>query len=401
MEFPIIRSLNRLKIPSDKFVFYIIVIAQFCGTSVWFAGNAALPQLQQQYNWGLSSLGYITSATQIGFIAGTLCFAIAGLADRISPSKLFFICSFLVSASNSFCLLDLSHYPLVLMSRVLTGFFLAGIYPVGMKIASDWNEKGLGHWLGTLVGALVIGTAFPHGLKVIPGMIRSEILLISVSVLAILGGLLIGLLVPDGPFRKKGSQFSFRGLGSIFRNRAFRTPAFGYFGHMWELYAFWAFIPWMISIYESANETQLPVLMPFMAIGSGALGCIAGGRWSQTVGSYRVALYALTFSGLCCLLSPFMFYLTPAFFCIFMVCWGFAAAADSPQFSALVANSAPPILKGSALTMVICIGFFITIISIQMLNALQNIFPARFLLILLFPGPLFGVIALISNPKRQ
>lgn len=283
---------------------------------------------------------------------------------------------------------------------MLTGFFLAGIYPVGMKIAADWNEKGLGRWLGALVGALVVGTALPHGLKNIPGIIHSKTLLIFVSGLAIFGGLLIGYLISDGPFRKKGTRFSFTGLGRVFRNRFFRIAAFGYFGHMWELYAFWAFVPWIVKTYESESGLLLPAFMPFIIIASGALGCLLGGWWSREVGSFRVAYYALLFSGLCCLISPMMFNMTPILFAAFMIFWGFTVVADSPQFSALVAKNSPPDLKGSSITLVTCIGFSITILSIQIMNTLQDVFPTRYLCLFLFPGPFLGIIALTLHRQK-
>jgi MFS family permease len=390
-----------LKLTSSKSVFYVIIIAQFCGTSVWFAGNAILPYLQSEYHWPASALGYITSATQIGFIGGTFAFALLGLADRFSPGKLFLICSLCASACNALCLLDLSAYELVLISRVLTGFFLAGIYPVGMKIAADWNEKGLGHWLGALVGALVIGTSLPHALKILPGFLHSERLLIAVSALAIFGGLLVGVLVKDGPFRKRSTAFTWRGVGKVFRIPAFRKPALGYFGHMWELYAFWAFVPWIVRTYESQHSVTLPRLLPFFVLASGAVGCLAGGWWSQTTGSFKVALYALFLSGVCCLLSPFMFATAPLIFCFFLIFWGVMVVADSPQFSALVSANAPADIRGSSITIVTCIGFFITIVSISLLNELQDKMPSPALFLLLLPGPVIGVVALTAKKGKK
>src|SRR5688572_8220241 len=220
-------------------VFFIIILSQFCGTSLWFAGNAVLPQLQSLYHWEASALGYLTSAVQLGFIAGTLLFALTGITDKYSPSKIFFLSSGVAALCNAIVLLDSSSFGLVLISRGLTGFFLAGIYPVGMKIAADWNEKGLGHWLGALVGALVLGTAFPHGLQSFSQFVNPNVLIVAVSILAVAGGLLVYLFVEDGPYRKPSMRFSFSEIKIVFQSSAFRAPAFGYFGHMWELYAFW------------------------------------------------------------------------------------------------------------------------------------------------------------------
>ena len=377
-------------------VFFIIIFSQFCGTSLWFAGNAVLPQLQSLYHWQASALGYLTSSVQLGFIAGTLLFALTGVTDRYSPSRIFFLCSLIAALCNVIVLLDPSSFGLVLISRASTGFFLAGVYPVGMKIAADWNEQGLGNWLGALVGALVLGTAFPYGLQLFPQFIDPNVLILAVSILAVVGGLLIFLFVKDGPYRKPSARFSFSEIGTVFKSSAFRAPAFGYFGHMWELYAFWAFVPWIINYYyELHNTIERDYSLPsFLIIGAGALGCYIGGRLSFRYGSKRVAQIALISSGLCCLVSPWAWALWPSPFFIFMLFWGFMAAADSPQFSALVAASAPASVRGSAITITICIGFAISIVTIQLLAYMHSIISPAYLLLLLAPGPIVGVFLL-------
>ncbi|MFZ6011247.1 MAG: MFS transporter [Bacteroidota bacterium] len=378
------------------FIFAALIIAQFCGTSLWFAGNVVLPQLQQEFHWQPSALGYLTSSIQLGFISGTLCFSILGLADRFSSSKLFFVSSVIAAACNLLALADLSSYPLLLTSRFLTGFFLAGIYPVGMKIAADWKQEGLGNWLGALVGALVLGTAFPHALKLFPQFLKAQALLLGVTSLALLGGLLIILVVPDGPYRKRGSQFSLHGLQQVFKINAFRAPAFGYFGHMWELYTLWAFVPWIINHYKVIHPSFVvhSSLIAFLVIGAGGIGCMLGGLLSVNKGSAWVARNALICSGLCCIMSPWLWNFSPAWFTTFMILWGVTVAADSPQFSALVAQHAPAQVKGSAITLIVCIGFTITIASVQLLNHLQYSFPGKYLLLLLAPGPIAGIFAM-------
>jgi len=390
---------REVKTRNERFVFYIIVTAQFCGTSLWFAGNAVLPQLQLEFHWPQNYLGYLTSSIQGGFIAGTLCFAVLGLADRFSPSKLFLISSLIAAGTNAVALADLSSFPLVLTSRFLTGFFLAGIYPVGMKIASDWRKEGLGMWLGGLVGALVLGTSFPHLLKEFPLVNRAGTVVTIVTGLAVFGGVFLYLLVPNGPYRKPPTKFSFAAVGKAFRFPSFRNAALGYFGHMWELYAMWAFVPYFIFEYQKFNQSSLSVpLLSFIVIGAGALGCVTGGHLSRAVGSEVVARYMLISSGLCCILSCFVFSSVTWLFITFMLFWGFTVAGDSPQFSALVANYARPEVRGSAITMVICIGFFISIISIQLLNFVQDIIAVKYLFVLLLPGPVFGVITMGSRP---
>jgi MFS family permease len=378
-----------------RYIFYLIVAAQFCGTSVWFAGNAIIPQLQGIGQWPASATGWVTSATQLGFIFGTLIFALTGLADKNSPSKLFFICSIFAAGSNLLALSDLSSFPVMIVSRVLVGIFLAGIYPVGMKIAADWQSAGLGHWLGALVGALVLGTALPHGVKGLGYLPDPGSLLIAISALCIVGGVLVLLFVPDGPFRKPSTNFSFSVLRKSFADPEFRAPALGYFGHMWELYALWAFLPFLIRAYAIQNDNTLNTSwLAFLIIGVGGLGCYLGGRMSFRLGSDRVATLSLIASGVCCILSPFILAAPLWLFLSILIFWGIMVAADSPQFSALVSKTAPAENRGSAITLVICIGFSITIVSIQLLSELQSMLSPQYLLLILAPGPIVGVISM-------
>ena len=189
-----------------KKILVFIVIAQFCCTSLWFAGNAVMNDLMVNFNLSANNLGYLTSSVQFGFIIGTLLFAIFNIADRFSPSKVFFVCALVGSLANFCMTLDINTLTTLLIFRFLTGFFLAGIYPIGMKIATDYFEKGLGTSLGFLVGALVLGTAFPHILKGNESLFLWSSVIYTTSALAILGGLLIFLLVPDGPHRKPGKK---------------------------------------------------------------------------------------------------------------------------------------------------------------------------------------------------
>lgn len=355
-----------------------------------------------QSHWSAGASGYLIIAVQAGFITGTLLFAVSGLVDRYSPSKIFFVSCLAGALCNVVVLADISSFTLALSSRLLTGICLAGIYPVGMKIAADWQERGLGNWLGALVGALVVGSSLPHGLKTLPGFVDPFYLLIAVSMLALFGGIQILVLVPDGPFRKRSTTFSFKGVSYAFKIKQFRRPALGYFGHMWELYAFWAFVPWIITTYQGdhANFILDPSLFTFLVILIGGIGCWLGGKLSSVVGSDRVALFALMGSGACCLVSPWMFTLSPELFVTLMLFWGLTVVADSPQLSALVATNAPVEIRGSAITLVTCIGFSITIVSIQLLTLLHDHLNEN-LIILLAPGPIVGAAFVYQMIKRR
>src|SRR5687768_3947796 len=220
-------------------ILIIIVIAQFCCVSLWFAGNGVMDSLIRDYDLPSKFVGHLTSAVQLGFIGGTLFYAVMAFADKFSPSKVFFASALLAAVSNIGLIMAKGDIGIMYGSRFLTGFFIAGIYPVGMKISADYFDKDLGKALGYLLGALVLGTAFPHLLNSMMDTLRWEDVFITISILSIGGGLLIFLLVPDGPYRKTGSRFSRLSAFNLFREKNFRSIAFGYFGHMWELYAFW------------------------------------------------------------------------------------------------------------------------------------------------------------------
>ena len=290
----------------------------------------------------------------------------------------------------------------LLVLRFMTGFFLAGIYPIGMKIAADYFQKGLGKSLGFLVGALVVGTAFPHLLKGFSGALPWRFVLVFTSVLATFGGLMMLLFVPDGPFRKERQQPDFRVIFKVFKNRDFRSAAFGYFGHMWELYAFWTFVPVVLAAFADQHPTaDLNIsVLSFFIIGLGGLSCIIGGYISITKGTKKTAIWALFLSGLCCLISPLIFSCSSSLIFIgFLIFWGMVVIADSPLFSTLVAQNAAPETKGTALTIVNCIGFAITIVSIQLLTRLQGTVDWEAMYVVLGVGPVFGLIALIGKRK--
>ncbi|MEQ9364468.1 MAG: MFS transporter [Leptospirales bacterium] len=435
------------------YVLPAIVFSQFAGTSLWFAGNAVLADLRLPGAADEAGIQRITQAVQLGFIVGTLVFALFAVADRRSPRLVFLLCS-LAGAAANLAGAHLARDVTSLMAlRFCTGFFLAGIYPVGMKVAAGWYERGLGSALGYLVGALVLGTAFPHLLQALGetgffvvevrgGPERARSVLSFVSALAGLGGCALYFLVPDGPYlprvpyrgetpvntlskniRKtrvpraatkpwegalvtdpdakpgKDSAGSFA-IVSVFQNARFRRAALGYFGHMWELYAFWAFTPiFLTALFEKhAVKSEASVsLWSFLIIAVGFFGCALGGYASLRAGSARVALAQLAVSGGLCLLSPLLFLdIVPLWIALAcMLLWGVTVIGDSPQFSALVAANAPRQLVGSALTVVNSIGFSLTIVSIEVVGSWARcVSDPAWLFIMLAPGPLAGLLAM-------
>lgn len=390
-------SMNRIKT-----ILPIIVVAQFCCTSLWFASNAVMSDLVINFGLNANAIGNLTSAVQFGFILGTLVFAVLAIADRFSPSRVFLISALFGALFNAGLIWEGNNLTTILSIRFLTGFFLAGIYPVGMKIAADYFNKGLGKSLGFLVGALVLGTAFPHLLKGITAVFPWKLVILTTSSLAALGGLMMVLLVPNGPYRKQSQGINLSAFFGIFRNQNLRSAAFGYFGHMWELYAFWAFTPLMLQAYSDLHpETTFNIpILSFLIIGVGGFACILSGYLSQTYGSKRIALISLLLSCGCCLIFPFLFAVqSTILFLAFLLFWGMVVVADSPLLSTLVAQNAPAEIKGTALTIVNSIGFAITIISIQLISGLRTVTDTNTIYISLAIGPLLGLFALSKKIK--
>lgn len=390
--------------PVNRHILPIIVIAQFLCTSLWFAGNAVIGDLISSFRLNETALTGITIAVQLGFIAGTLVFALFTVADRYSPSLVFMVSALLGAVFNLGCLWQGNSLESLLSFRFITGFCLAGVYPVGMKIASDYYREGLGTALGYLVGALVLGTALPHFIKAFTTGLPWKIVLILVSLLSVVGGLLIYFFVPDGPYRKSaGGKPDFLASFRVFRQPLFRQAAFGYFGHMWELYTFWAFVPVLLLAYNGKHpDTSLNIsLWSFLIIGVGSLSCITGGYISKYKGSRLVAYTSLALSGICCLVSGFMLQTdVAALFISFLMIWGIFVIPDSPMFSSLVAQSALPEYKGVALTMVNCIGFFITIISIRFTGFMFETTDIKWVFPMLAIGPVLGNLSALLGKKK-
>lgn len=342
----------------------VVVLAQLAGTSPWFAVNAVMPDLQAAHGWPAEAVATLTSALQGGFIAGTLVFALAAVADRWAARRVFLLCA-LAAAGCTLAAGATSSLPLLLGWRAATGFFLAGIYPVGMKIAALWFPQGLGSALGWLVGALVLGSASPHALRALAdagGGAPPQQVFATVAALCAAGGLAVWALVPEPPHGRP-APLNWRALAVLWRDARLRASAGGYFGHMVELYTVWVLMPAVLATrLATAREVSWAA---FGVLGAGALGCVAGGLAARRFGSARVAGVQLAASGLCALAAPWMLGAPGPLFAAWALLWGITVAGDSPQFSALTATNAPRESVGSVLTLVNSIGFAISVLSIE------------------------------------
>jgi MFS family permease len=387
----------------------VIVLSQFASTSLWFAVNAVMPDLQHAWGLPAAAVGTLTSAVQLGFVAGTLLFALLMLADRFAPTRVFLACSLLGAVANAAILLAEGRYGLLLALRFAVGFLLAGIYPVGMKIAASWYREGLGAAMGILIGALVLGTALPHGLRALAGNGGSELLawgslpawqsvVLAVSLLAALGGLATALLVPPHPAAARAARITPRALALIWSDRRLRASVFGYFGHMWELYAMIVLVPVVMAARLDGSAVSAA---SFWAIGAGFVGCAGGGLLARRLGSARVAHLQLATSGVCCVAAPWMLVAPVPLFLAWMLLWGATVSGDSPQFSTLTAQNAPPAVVGSVLTFSNCIGFAISVVSIELFVRAAHAWPLALVLPWLAVGPALGLWMLRPLASRR
>jgi MFS family permease len=380
----------------------LVVVAQWLGTSLWFSPAGAADGLMARLAIGTAAFGWLIAATQLGFIVGTIGFAATGTADRFAASRIFTVSCIVGATANAALVVPGVDFASAWAIRFVVGLSLAGIYPLGMKMIVQWVGARPAAALGWLVGMLTLGTAMPHGVRASDAAWPWQAVVLASSAFAIVGAAVVHAL-GDGPHGaaprpRSDVAAGIRGVGAAFAVPAFRASALGYFGHMWELYAFWSVVPWLAApvVKELANShgAAPPVaLVSFVVIAAGALGCIAGGQWSRRIGSARVAALALAGSGAMCIVYPFLADAAPAVRIAALVFWGVCVVADSPQFSAMSAEASPPEWLGSALVAQNGIGFAITVVSIVALaHALVAWGVAA--VWLLAPGPLLGLVAL-------
>ena len=378
-----------------------IVVAQLLGTSLWFSANASFDDLAKAWQLATGDLGKLTMAVQAGFIVGTFTFALSGLADRFSASRVFAACALAGAIANGAFAWWATSLGEAIACRFLVGVALAGVYPLGMKLVVSWEPTRAGEALGWLVGMLTLGTALPHAIRAIgAGWAWQAVAGVS-SLLSLLAGATVFSL-GDGPHLPKArSRLQWGATLVVARIPEFRASALAYFGHMWELYAFWTITPLLVKVALDPLPagSRMISLGAFLVIAAGAAGCIAGGYLSRRFGSAAVAGVALAGSAICGFVFPFFADAGALAFAI-LIAWGITVVADSAQFSALSARAAPPELVGSALAIQNGIGFAITLVSIDIAARWIASIGAQSAWILV-PGPLLGLVALAPLLKAR
>jgi MFS family permease len=374
----------------------LLSLAELLGMAVWFSASAVVPALTAAWRLDESGRAWLTMSVQAGFVLGAFGSAVLNLADRL-PARWLFAASALAAAlATALIPLGVRGLGLALPLRFLTGMFLAGVYPVGMKIMATWTKTDRGLGIGLLVGALTLGSALPHLLSAAGAAGAWQPVLLGAAALAALGGLLAAAFVREGPYQVAAPRFNWRYVGEILRQRDVVLANLGYLGHMWELFALWAWIPaYLLASFALTGQSPAwASLAAFASIGVGGLGSLLAGQAADRVGRTTVTILSLLVSGLCCLLAGFLFGRHPALVVALSLLWGFAVVADSAQFSACVSELCDPRYTGTALTLQTSLGFLLTLVTIRLIPTAVGQVGWQWAFAFLALGPALGAAAM-------
>jgi MFS family permease len=399
--------------PDSRRALILLSTAELLAMSLWFTGTAALPQLAQAWNAGYGLTSWLTIAVQLGFVAGALLAAAFNLPDVFRADRIFVASSLAAAAANAlFAWLAAEHVAAALVLRFLTGAFLAGVYPTGMKLLAGWFKEGRGLALGIFIAALTVGSALPHAVEA-AGNLPWRAMVLASSAFAVVAALLVALGVHEGPYAAPQPPFDFHQVGQTFCQRRLRLANLGYLGHMWEVYSMWGWIGVLLAASGASVATAWVEMSTFSAIAIGAVGCVWAGvasdRWKNGRAAQpspavpeeaarlrrrsNVTIVAMVVSGACCLAAGLVFDSFPALVAVSLV-WGIAVVADSAQFSTIVSEVSHPSYVGTALTMQVALGFLLTSFSLRAVAAVGTHWGWRWAGPAMAIGPLLGILAM-------
>lgn len=384
-----------------KRMLLLIAAAQLLGMTLWFSATAAAPAIAAELSISSSGMAWLTMAVQAGFVVGTLISATLNLADVLNARRLFALGCVAGAVANASIALA-GTLATIIALRFTTGLALACVYPPGLKIAAGWFLDRRGAALGIVVGALTLGSAFPHLLAWLAAGVPWRMLMGVSSVLALGGAAIVAVWVKDGPYVSASAPFDRHAVGVVLRNRGVRLATLGYLGHMWELYAMWTWIPAFAAASIAAAggiEVRQGALIAFVTIASGAVGCVVAGLRADDWGKAQTAGAAMVVSGACSLAAGLVFGAPLAVLIAFAVVWGFSVVADSAQFSALVSEYSPRTHVGTALTLQMCAGFLLTMFSMRLLPAVAASTGWQWAFLTLVPGPVLGALVMRKLAK--
>ncbi|MBY0121538.1 MFS transporter [Bacillus sp. S/N-304-OC-R1] len=382
-----------------------IGVSELCALSLWFSASVIAPELIEIWNLSSSSEAWLSASVPIGFVIGALFSSYFGIADRYNPRKVFAASAILGALLNGLLILA-GHAFLGILLRILTGVTLAGVYPTAVKILSQWFPKKRGLAIGILIAALTLGSSLPHFVVIFFSSLNWQFVIICSSVLAVVAAIIVNWILEDAPGTSGKIPFSFKLIKKVVTNKPVMLANYGYFGHMWELYAMWTWLPAFLAASFTSHSPETPhsfiALSSFISIGiAGGIGCIAGGLISDKIGRANLTIISMAISASCSLLIGLTFGHFIWLTLLLSIIWGMSVISDSAQFSAAVSEVAEVEYVGTALTFQMCIGFLITIFSINLIPMIESFIGWKWGFALLSIGPILGIVAMIKYKRYE